>query len=303
MFLKRYPIPIAGLILALLALGNLVQSYDPRIRLALGGIAAVLYVIYLLKLIVLNTKLKEPLENPVAASVLPTFTMATMLLGGYVKPYCPGFGVGLWYAGLIGHALLILWFSWGFLRGFSIKKVFPSWFIVYVGIAVASVSAPVAGRLDLGRAAFWFALAAFLCLLPFVCWRVWKVGQIPDPAKPTTVIFAAPAPLLLAGYMTSFEVKDPNMVYTLLMASLLFFLVGLFYLIWLTWKQPDFTPAHAAFTFPMVISAIAVKLSGASLGNDLEIHQLLVTLQTILAALVVLWVLVRYLIFLFVKPE
>ena len=175
MFLKRYPIPIAGLILALLALGNLLQSYDPRIRLALGGIAAVLYVIYLLKLIILNTKLKEPLENPVAASVLPTFTMATMLLGGYVKPYAPSLGVGLWYAGLMGHVILILWFSWGFLRGFSIKKVFPSWFIVYVGIAVASVSAPVAGRLDIGQAAFWFALAAYLCLLPFVCWRVWAV--------------------------------------------------------------------------------------------------------------------------------
>ena len=301
MFLKRYPIPIAGLILALLALGNLLQSYDPRIRLALGGIAAVLYVIYLLKLIILNTKLKEPLENPVAASVLPTFTMATMLLGGYVKPYAPSLGVGLWYAGLMGHVILILWFSWGFLRGFSIKKVFPSWFIVYVGIAVASVSAPVAGRLDIGQAAFWFALAAYLCLLPFVCWRVWAVGQIPDPAKPTAVIFAMPAALLLAGYMTSFEVKDPNMVYALLMASLLFFLVGLFYLIWLTWKQPDFSPAHAAFTFPIVISAIAVKLSGASLGDALEIHQLLVTLQTILAALVVLWVLVRYLFYLFSK--
>ena len=303
LFLKRYPIPIAGLILALFALGNLLQSYDPRIRLALGGIAAVLYVIYLLKLVVLNTKLKEPLENPVAASVLPTFTMATMLLGGYVKPYAPSIGVALWYAGLIGHALLILWFSWGFLRGFSIKKVFPSWFIVYVGIAVASVSAPVAGRLDIGQAAFWFALAAYLCLLPFVCWRAWVVRQIPDPAKPTAVIFAAPASLLLAGYMTSFEVKAPNMVYALLMASLLFFLVGMFYLIWLTWKQPDFTPAHAAFTFPIVISTIAVKLVGPFLGRELEIYQLLVTLQTILAALVVLWVLVRYLFFLFVESE
>ena len=43
-------------------------------------VAFLLYLPYLLKLLVLNAKLKEPLENPVAASVLPTFTMATLLL-------------------------------------------------------------------------------------------------------------------------------------------------------------------------------------------------------------------------------
>ena len=301
--LKRDPVPVAGLILALLALGNLLQTWDPRVRLALGAVALVLYVIYLLKLLLLNVKLKEPLENPVAASVLPTFTMATMLLGGYVKPYCPSCGIAIWYAGFAGHALLILWFSWNFLRGFSIKKVFPSWFIVYVGIAVASVSAPVSGRADLGRGAFWFAFATYLCLLPIVCWRVWKVGQIPDPAKPTAVIFAAPASLLLAGYMVSFEAKSQGMIYALMLLSLAFFVVGLGYLVWLTWKQPDFSPAHAAFTFPVVISAIAMKAVNASLGGALDILATLVTLQTVLASLVVLWVLVRYLIFLFASSK
>ena len=81
-FLKRYPIPIAGLILGLFALGNLIQSYSVEARLALGIIAFVLYVPYLLKILILNFKLKEPLDNPVAASVFPTFTMATMLLAG-----------------------------------------------------------------------------------------------------------------------------------------------------------------------------------------------------------------------------
>ena len=70
-FLKRYPIPIAGLILGLFALGNLVQSYSPEARHVFGVIAFVLYVPYLLKVIVLNVKLSEPLDNPVAASVFP----------------------------------------------------------------------------------------------------------------------------------------------------------------------------------------------------------------------------------------
>ncbi|MBR0256225.1 MAG: C4-dicarboxylate ABC transporter, partial [Synergistaceae bacterium] len=143
-FLKRYPIPIAGLILALFALGNLIQSYSNEARLVLGVIGLILYVPYLLKVAILNVKLSEPLSNPVAASVFPTFTMATMLLAGYVKPYCPECAGFIWYAGVIGHALLIVWFSVNFVvKGFAVKKVFPSWFIVYVGIAVASVSAPV----------------------------------------------------------------------------------------------------------------------------------------------------------------
>ncbi|MBQ3586037.1 MAG: hypothetical protein II964_04900, partial [Synergistaceae bacterium] len=85
-----------------------------------------LYLQNLLKVLILNAKLSEPLSNPVAASVFPTFTMATMLLAGYVKPYCPECASIIWYAGVIGHALLIVWFTMNFVvKGFAVKKVFP----------------------------------------------------------------------------------------------------------------------------------------------------------------------------------
>lgn len=294
-FLRKYPVPTAGLILSLFALGNLVQGYSREARLVMGGVAFVLYFPYLLKLLILNAKLKEPLENPIAASVLPTFTMATLLLAGYVKPYVPEAGEAVWYAGLVGHAVLILWFSWSFLRGFVLKKVFPSWFIVYVGIAVASASAPVTGRLDIGRMAFWFSFVTYFCLLPFVCWRLWKVGQIPDAARPTAVILAAPASLLLAGYMTSFEAKVPAVVWLLLVFSLFFYGAGLFYLLKLC--RTAFTPGHAAFTFPLVISAIATKAAAGYTG--LAWMPALAHVQTVVAVLVVLWVLAGYLKFLF----
>ena len=295
-FLKRYPIPIAGLILALFALGNLIQSYSTEARLALGIIGLILYVPYLLKVLILNVKLSEPLNNPVAASVFPTFTMATMLLAGYVKPYCPECASVIWYAGVIGHALLIVWFSLNFVvRGFAVKKVFPSWFIVYVGIAVASVSAPVTGRLDIGQYAFWFGLITYICLLVIVCYRVWAVGEIPAPAMPTTVIFAAPASLLLAGYMVSFPEKESAMVLALFGASLLFWLAGIVYFM-RTFKGA-FMPSHSAFTFPMVISALAVKLSAASTGFAWQ--GMLADVQTVIAGVIVLWVLARYVMFIF----
>lgn len=295
-FLKRYPIPIAGLILALFALGNLIQSYSAEARLALGLIAFILYIPYLLKVAILNVKLSEPLSNPVAASVFPTITMATMQLAGYVKPYSPECASVIWYAGVIGHALLIVWFTLNFaVRGFSAKKVFPSWFIVYVGIAVASVSAPVTGRLDIGQWAFWFGLATYICLLVIVCYRVWLVGEIPAPAMPTAVIFAAPASLLLAGYMVSFPEKDSAMVMALLCASLLFWLVGMAY--FLRTFRGAFMPSHSAFTFPLVISALAVKLSAGATGFTWQ--GTLADVQTVIAGAVVLWVLARYVMFIF----
>ena len=297
-FLKRYPIPIAGLILGLFALGNLIQSYNANARLVLGVIALILYVPYLLKILVLNVKLSEPLDNPVAASVFPTFTMATMLLAAYVKPYCPECANIIWYAGVIFHALLIVWFSFKFVfRNFAIKKVFPSWFIVYVGIAVASVSEPVTGRLDIGQYAFWFGLVTYILLLIIVCKRVFLVGEIPAPAMPTTVIFAAPASLLLAGYMVSFPEKISWLVYALLACSIFFWVVGIIYL--MKTFSVKFIPSHSAFTFPLVISALAVKLSAGF--TKFAWQGTLADVQTVIAAVVVLWVLVRYVMFIFAK--
>ncbi|MBQ7560818.1 MAG: TDT family transporter [Synergistaceae bacterium] len=299
-FLKRYPIPIAGLILGLFALGNLIQSYSTEARHVLGLIAFILYVPYLLKILCLNTKLSEPLDNPVAASVFPTFTMATMLLAGYIKPYSPECANIIWYAGVIFHVLLIIWFTFKFVvRNFAIKKVFPSWFIVYVGIAVASVSAPVTGNLDIGQYAFWFGLITYILLLIVVCKRVFLVGEIPAPAQPTTVIFAAPASLLLAGYMVSFPEKISWLVYALLACSIFFWAVGMIYL--LKTFSFKFIPSHSAFTFPLVISALAVKLSANF--TSLSWQGILYEIQTVIALVIVLWVLVRYVMFLFAKSE
>ena len=78
--LKKLPIPIAGLILSMFALGNLLQSYSNVVRLCIGGVALILYIIFVLKIVVLNSKLKTVLDNPVAASVLLTITMASSLV-------------------------------------------------------------------------------------------------------------------------------------------------------------------------------------------------------------------------------
>ncbi|MBQ9564081.1 MAG: TDT family transporter [Synergistaceae bacterium] len=300
-FLKRYPLPVAGLILALFALGNAVEHYGEWLRFAVGGVAFILYLPYLARL-ALRLNLKEPLSDPVTASRQPAFAMATLLLGNYAASLSstlpvPGWvGVGIWYAGLAGHVFLILWFSVKFiLRGFSIKNVYPSWFTVYAGIAAASVTAPGVGQTHVGQQVFWFALGAFLVLLPFVCWRAWWIRRIPNFAKTTMVVFALPAALLLAGYTASFEVRSPRLVTSLTLCSSLFYLIGLGYYIVFTWKRPDFTPDHADFAFPIAISALASRLTADASEIALETTSLLAAIEAVFASLIVMDVLIHYL--------
>lgn len=295
-FLKKYPLPIAGLILAILALGNLLKPYGEGLRTVLGLIGGVLYLIYLIKLIVFNTKLSEALEHPVVASVFPTFTMATMLVPTYIKPYAPALVPVIWYIGVIGHVVLYLWFSKNHVLNFSIKKVFPSWYIVYVGIAVGSVSSPAVEQLKVGQIAFWLAFVSYFAILPFVLYRVWKVGEIPEPAKPTLIVLSAPASLLLAGYLSAFEVKSATMVYLLATLSYLFYFIALYYLPKLMMSK--FSPSFSAFTFPLVISAIAGKMFAGYMKAG-TVLAMLVKVQEAVAFCIVVFVLFHYMRFLF----
>lgn len=152
--LKKYPIPIASLILSIFTLGNLLQSYSESLRNVIGFIGFILYAIYIVKIILLRKGVKEQLENPLISSTFPTITMATMIFATYIKPLSLELSIMIWSIGIVGHLVLIVLFSKKFLVKFSIKTVFPSWYIVYVGIVAASVTAPAFNQLLIGKIAF-----------------------------------------------------------------------------------------------------------------------------------------------------
>lgn len=298
--LKKYPVPATGLILGLAAAGNLVQSYGEILRTTFGMISAALFILMIVKIIKFPKGVKEALENPVVLSVFPTFSMAAMLLSTYIKPLAPSFAFAMWIAAVIFHTALIVLFTKKYVLNFKIKTVFPSWFIVYVGIVVSSVTAPAYKMMAVGQAAFWFGFVTYLVLLPIVLYRVYKIKEIAEPAKPTLVIFAAPASLLLAGYMNSFETKNMTMVVFLAFLSIIMYigaLTALFNLL-----KHKFYPSYSAFTFPLVISGISMKLTNGFLiktNQTVEVLKYIVKFQEAAAVLIVLYVLYRYIKFLF----
>ena len=165
---KKVPIPMAGLMLALAAAGNLVQSYGAIYRNAFGTVSAILLVLLLAKIIKYPGVVKEELKNPVVASVFPTLTMGMILLATYIKPISPNIAFAMWIVSIVGHIVLMVKFTIDYILKLDIKKVFPSWFIVYVGIVVGSVTAPAFEMQNFGRIFFWLGIISYLLLLPIV---------------------------------------------------------------------------------------------------------------------------------------
>lgn len=301
--LKKIPVPITGLMLGLAALGNLIQSYGEIYRSVFGAIAGVICILMLVKIVMYSKGVREALQNPVVAGVFPTFSMGIMILSTYLKPFSASIALGLWWIGLALQIILILWFTMKFVVKFNIKQVFPSWYVPFVGMAAASVTAPAHKMLNIGQAAFWFGLVTFAALFVVIIYRVVKVKEIPEPALPTLTILAAPASLLLAGYINSFKDKNMTLIATLAILSLATYLIVLF-IVFTKLIRIKFYPSYSAFTFPLVISAMGMKLTNGFLvksNQTISGMKYLVQVQEIIAVGFVLYVLIRYISFLFKK--
>jgi len=236
------------------------------------------------------------------AGVSGKFPMALMLLSTYILPFAGGAARVLWWFAVALHALLIVWFTLKFVCSFDLKKVTTVFYIVYVGIAVAAVSAPAFGRTaDVGTATFWFGLAAFLVLLVVVTKRYLAL-PVPEPAQPLICIYAAPASLCTAAYVQSVMPKSFAMLVFLLILALVIYAFALVKSVALL-KLP-FYPSYAAFTFPFVISAIAFKQGAAcaaKLGHDLPLVPYLVPAATLIAVVFVVYTYFRFMKFIFSK--
>ncbi|MDW7667345.1 MAG: TDT family transporter [Bacillota bacterium] len=293
--IKNTPIPIAGLMLGLAAAGNLLQSYGTSYRYILGALSGIIFIILTLKAISNPKCIKEGFQNPVVASVMPTFSMGVMLLSTYINPYLQTAAKIIWFAGLIIHILLIIYFTKKYIIKFNIKKVFPSYFIVYVGIICASVTAPAYGLVTLSQYIFWFGFISYILLLPVVLYRVLKTKEIPEPALPTITIFAAPASLCLAGYLNSFPEKNILMVGFLGILSFVMFISVIAYMPKML--RIKFYPSYSAFTFPFVITAIAIKGTNGFLANSsngIPYLGYFVNFLEIWSILMVTYVLIKY---------
>lgn len=302
--IKKVPIPFCGVMLGFAALGNLLQSYGEGIRYVCGIVAAFILVLVLLKLIMFPQMIKEDMQNPVMASVAGTFPMALMLLSTYIKPFIGAAAIYLWFFAIGLHIALIIYFTVKFILKLQMTKVFASYYIVYVGIAVAAVTAPAFEQLAVGAAAFWFGFVTLIALLILVTIRYTKYPQIPEPARPLICIYAAPTSLCITGYVQSVMPKSRTFLLAMLALATVLYIFALVKAV--GYLKLQFYPSYAAFTFPFVISAIATKQTMACLANmgqPLPLLKPVVLVETVIAAAFVVYTFIRFMGFVFAKNK
>lgn len=284
--IKKVPIPLCGVMLGTAALGNLLQSYSEGIRYVCGVFAAFLLVLVLLKLIMFPGAVKEDMNNPIMASVSGTFPMALMILSTYVKPFIGLAAYYIWLFAIALHVVLIIYFTIKFIAKLAMPKVFASYYIVYVGIVVAAVTAPAYEKQSLGSATFWFGLVTLIILLVLVTYRYVKFKEVPDPAKPL---------ICIAGYVQSVMPKNYNFLMAMFVVATVIYIYALIKAIGHL-KMP-FYPSYAAFTFPFVISAIATKQTmacAANMGHPMPFLANIVLIETIIAVVLVVYTYIRF---------
>ena len=260
----------SGLVLGLLAMGNLIGRFSQVLRYLLAGLA-LFFLIHLVIGIVTNFKqAQKQLKDPLIASVFPTFFMQGMVSSTYVATWsflgesALVIAQGLWWLSFIGLIALMAYYLFSFVSPFKWNNVYPAWTVLFVGIGVAPLTIAVSQQFVLGQVIFWYGLVATIFVLPLVFYKTYKIGLV-DRVRPNTTTICAPISLMTAAYTTTFSHPNSLILLLLLISGQILYLFILCQIFRL-FKRP-FSAGFSAFTFPLVISATA-------LGSSLTVFQL-----------------------------
>ena len=288
--IKKLPTPIAGLALGSAALGNLLQPYSSSLQLLFNLLSLIIIVLLTIKFVLGFDKLKKEMENPVVATVMATYPMSIMLLASFSKKYIGLLSMPVWIIGIFLDFCVVCYAIYNFIiKERHISKIYPTWFITFVGPAVVTVTAINYNLEMLGLIYFYFSYINYLLLLPFVLYRVYKYKHYKDGDYPTITVFSAPGGLLLASYMIGVTQKSNIILAILIPLTILLFIFVLFQLPYLLKRK--FYPSFSAFTFPLVICAISFQKTGVYYQlAEFSILNILIHLSELLAIIIVIYV-------------
>ncbi|OLQ79535.1 C4-dicarboxylate ABC transporter [Photobacterium proteolyticum] len=296
------PTPMAGLALGIGSLGwcwENAADLDGSGQVAGAAIASVLLLVLIAKFVLHPKLLWQDLTHHVVGSVVPTFAMALMVVSKAVGMYAPYPAQALWLFAVILHLIFLVLFVYHRAVEFRLHHMVPSWFVPPIGIIVADVAFPGGALRPLAEGLLVFGMGVYAVMLPIMVYRLIFSHEIPDAAKPTIAIMAAPASLSLAGYLT--VEQNPSPVIIALLAGIAVLMTFVIYVAFFRLLRLDFSPGYAAFTFPMVIGATALfKTAAWMAANGVAAEyvnqvSLLATVELYVSTAVVSYVALRYL--------
>jgi len=292
---------MCGLALGMVSLDLLLsRSYSFYEYSIFAFLSFILIVLFTLRIITDPHGIVKDLENPATFGVLPTYTMTLMLLSTYAHGPIGNIALIIWLGAIAASYVFMLFFVKRLFFSFSIEKVFPSLVVIFVGYVVASVTSPEFGMQELGKILFWSGFTGCLIMLPLAVYRVLIVRKIPEPLLPTVAIIAAPANLATVGCLTAFGDAPPAIALAIMATVGVVCYVSVMVYMPVMLKNTKFYPSYGALTFPVVISAVSFRRLGDFYGwSSNGIFAIIRETTVLIAVLIVVYVLIRYIIFLY----
>lgn len=198
-------------------------------------------------------------RNPTIAPLTTTMPMALIALGTYFTIFGDtGLATAqtIWWIGVATIIAIMIYLMYYFvMRKFCLDAVCPAWLVGFVGILVAAVTSDTVQLTWAGRIIYYAGFTIDIVVLILITNRIARYG-LPDTLRATMTIYTAPISLLVASYCATYETHNPLFLLVLLTCAQTLFAFVTALLPWMLATRPS--PAWAAFTFPMVITATAL---------------------------------------------
>ena len=295
--MKKIPLVFSGCLLGLVGAGNLLADSLPFLAHAFSLTGLFFWFFFLVYHAIRWQETKIELQQPALLSGMATFPMAGMILSTYLFRLFPAFG-GLsqlvWWFAFLLDLCLILYFTKTHVMARPRAKATPSWTVLYVGIAVAALTYPVVGVMELAYLTLGFGFILTLCLYPLL-YQVLKSKPLPSDLLGHEGIYCAPFSILLAALVRVEGGGLPSWILLIMVV-----VSQGFYFFVLTrlprMMKEGFQPAFSALTFPTVITATSLKMAQGLL--QIPFLTGLVWMETLLCLLILVAVLGGYVVYL-----
>ncbi|WP_314112444.1 TDT family transporter [uncultured Granulicatella sp.] len=293
--MKKLPLAFSGCLLGLAGAGNLISDTLPELSHVFSVLGLGLWIIFLISHLVDWQNTAKELKKLPVLSGMATFPMAGMILATYLLrtiPSVPLFAQVLWWFSFLLDIGLITYFTILLLK--SKEKIYatPSWTVLYVGIAVAALTYPVVGIIEVAYATIIFGFILTFYLYPRIYLDL-KKKPLPNELLGQEGIYCAPFSLLLASLVRvgGHQLLTYSIIMMIISSQIFFFLVlsRLPHIL----KQ-GFQPAFSALTFPTIVTATSLKMAQGILQHSLL--NVFVKIETLISLTILIFVLFSYLI-------
>lgn len=292
--MKKLPLAFSGCLLGLAGAGNLILDTFPLLSHIFSLSGLILWFYFLYSHLSDWQESKQELKKAPVLSGMATFPMAGMILSTYLLRVLPMslsiIAQVLWWFAFLLDVGLIIYFTINYVQAKPRASATPTWTVLYVGIAVASLTYPVVGIVGIAYGAWIFGFILTLILYPLI-YKDLKIDPLPLPLLGQEGIYCAPFSLLLAALV---RVGGPDLpswiLLVMILASQAFFFFVLSRLPRIL-KQ-GFQPSFSALTFPTIITATSLKMAQGIL--QFPTLNLLVWIETNICLTILIYVLVEY---------